>query len=295
LDKVVDADVTNFTDLVTEVVNTYPHEYGHKVSLFYFCIERQLNIQVRNDQDLVDMFAKHKASKRCFLTFAYHSPTTEPPEIAAWDFSSSWESIEIPVTPSMPCPTIAPPSQSQSQSQTADDDEYLANPNPSNEHVGVDDEGLYLDLGPQQPPPPRKTLFQSSSKQRDVEGSDADTYCETESDDESDSDVDYDIEDVDEIIKDSEPDRMPDAEYDKKDPPMTVGTVYRDMNAFKLALASHAIKREFLYDIEKSDTGRYRVYCCGSIEGCKWRLHASVMKDGQSVKVQSLLHILYAF
>ena len=36
---------------------------------------------------------------------------------------------------------------------------------------------------------------------------------------------------------------------------MTVGGVYRDMYAFKLALASHAVKYEFHYDIEKSDTG----------------------------------------
>ena len=28
---------------------------------------------------------------------------------------------------------------------------YLANPNPMNEHVGVDEEELYIDLGPQYP------------------------------------------------------------------------------------------------------------------------------------------------
>jgi hypothetical protein len=60
-----------------------------------------------------------------------------------------------------------------------------------------------------------------------------------------DDDDDYEIEDVDHIVKDSESDHMPDAEYDKKDPPMIVGSVYRDMIAFKLALASHALKHEF--------------------------------------------------
>ena len=79
LNKVVDADRTNFVDLLAEVENKYPFDYGDVVRLFYFCIERQMNIQVCTDQDLLDMFTKHNASKCCFLTFAYHSPSTEPP------------------------------------------------------------------------------------------------------------------------------------------------------------------------------------------------------------------------
>jgi len=63
------------------------------------------------------------------------------------------------------------------------------------------------------------------------------------------------------MVKDREPEHMPDVDYDKKDPPMSVGTVYSDMDAFKIALATHVVKHEFNYDIEKSDTGRYRVNC----------------------------------
>ena len=79
MNKVVDADRTNFVDLVAEVENEYPSDYEDVVRLFYFCTERQMNIQVCTDQDLLDMFTKHNASKCCFLTFAYHSPSTEPP------------------------------------------------------------------------------------------------------------------------------------------------------------------------------------------------------------------------
>jgi hypothetical protein len=99
---------------------------------------------------LLDIFAKHKDFKCCYLTFAYHSPTTEPPEIPPWDFSSSWQSVENPLTPSLPCPSIAQPSHTHAETA---DDEYLANPNPSNEHVGVYEEGFYIELGPQHPPP----------------------------------------------------------------------------------------------------------------------------------------------
>lgn len=110
LDKVVDADCTNFVDLVAEVENKYPSDYGDVVRLFYFYIERQMNIQVCTDQDWLDMFAKHNASKCCFLTFYYHNPSTEPPEIPPWDFNSCWQSVENPFTPPLPYPSIAQPS-----------------------------------------------------------------------------------------------------------------------------------------------------------------------------------------
>ena len=78
LNKIMDADRTNFTDLVAEVVDKYPHNYGDIVRLFYLCMDSKVNIQVCTDQDLVEMFAEHKASKCCLLTVAYHSPSSEP-------------------------------------------------------------------------------------------------------------------------------------------------------------------------------------------------------------------------
>jgi len=87
------------------------------------------------------------------------------------------------------------------------------------------------------------------------------------------------------MVKDRKPEYMPDVNYDKKDPPMAVGIVYSYINSFKLALATHAIKHEFHYNIEKSDTGRYRAYFSGWKEGCQWRIHASTMMDGVTVKV----------
>lgn len=80
-DKVVDADVTNFRDRVANVVDKYPNAFGDIVSLFYFCVDSKVNVPVCSDQDLLAMFDKHKASKCCFLTFAYHSPTSGPPVI----------------------------------------------------------------------------------------------------------------------------------------------------------------------------------------------------------------------
>lgn len=55
---------------------------------------------------------------------------------------------------------------------------------------------------------------------------------------------------------------------------------------WQLALASHAIKYEFEYNIEKSDPERHRVYCSGRTEGCRWRINASKMGDDQTIKVR---------
>ena len=109
LNKVMDDDRTNFTGLVAEVVDKYPHDYGDTVRLFYFCMDSKVNIQVCTDQDLIVMFAKHKASKCCLLTVAYHSPSSEPPVIPNWDSSSTVNSVEPPFTPSIACPSLAEP------------------------------------------------------------------------------------------------------------------------------------------------------------------------------------------
>ena len=100
-------------------------------------------------------------------------------------------SIEPPFTPSIACQSLAEPSHA-THTQSAEP-EYLANPNPINEHVGVDEEGLYIDLGPQYPPPPPNPQSQGGSKEREGENSGADKSSETDSDDES---YDDEVEDI---------------------------------------------------------------------------------------------------
>jgi len=56
----VDVDFTNFTDLVDKVVDKYPPKFYHIVKLFYSCIDTKSKIQIYSDQDLLEMFAKHK-------------------------------------------------------------------------------------------------------------------------------------------------------------------------------------------------------------------------------------------
>ena len=282
LDKVVDADFTNFRDLINEIVDKFPPYYGDLVKLFYTCMDTKGHIPVCCDQDLVEMFGKHKASKCCFLTFCYHSPDSEPPEIPAWDVSSTGQSMQVPLTPSMACPSLA---ESSLETHTqCDETEKIPNPNPCVEFQ-CDGEGLYIDIGPQNPKPA------NPHSQKEPETSQSDRSHDSEGDDESSSDEEDELDDIDEVITDSLPPENPDANYDKSDPPMTVGTLYSNMDAFKLALASHATKYEFHYNIEKSDKTRHTVYCSGRDVGCRWRLHASTLGDRVTVKVIFILSI----
>ena len=232
------------------------------------------------------------------MTVAYHSPGTQP-VLPDWESGSLRKSAEPPFTPSIVSPSIAEPSQpSMSQPPKPSQLEFLANPNPMNEHMGIDDEGLYIDLGPNNPPPPpTSSQSQGGSKEReeeidessDEEVADRDEECaESGSDDETSDEEDEEVEideSSDEEVADREPEQFPDVEYDKDDPPMTVGTIYPDMASFKIALASHAVKHEFNYEIDKSDTGRYTVHCSLRNEGCLWRLHASTSADGHGIQV----------
>jgi hypothetical protein len=67
------------------------------------------------------------------------------------------------MTLSVGCPSLAEPSH-DTHTQP-EEPELLANPNPMNEFVGIDEEGLYIDLGPEHPLPPPSSHCQGGSRQ----------------------------------------------------------------------------------------------------------------------------------
>ena len=152
--------------------------------------------------------------------------------------------------PSQVDPSQATQSVSQASIENQPEDTYLLNPEPENEHVGVDDEGLYI-----------KILCNLQSMPNTISEAE---YVPDSADDDSDSDdSDSGQSEKDEIVKDIVPPHIPEVVYDKDDPPMTVGSIYHNIDAFKLALSSHAIKHEFEYNTEKSEPGRFRAYAAG--------------------------------
>jgi hypothetical protein len=133
------------------------------VLIFYYDEIKKSFPQVTTDQELLEMFSKHVEKKVIGMTIAYTDPADTMPISECYTLENS-DVLDIPCTPSMACPSLATASQynkpicshyskpktsqhaepSTSEPSTnepndaPDGDEYLANPEPQNEHVGVD-------------------------------------------------------------------------------------------------------------------------------------------------------------
>ena len=198
------------------------------------------------------MFRKHVDSKVVRMTVAYTDPTDVVPIPKMYSTEKS-ELLDIPCAPFITCPPLAAASQSaqpttsqsteprSNQSTESnrnepdnddnypDDDNYLANPKPHREHVGVDEEDLYL--------PAPKGIGEENLPDPKVVGE------ETDSESDSFSDKEYEEEEL--IGKDPLP-PVPIVAYDREDPPMSVGSMYPNIQEFKCAFYSllnlHAFK-----------------------------------------------------
>ncbi|XP_014661297.1 uncharacterized protein LOC106804525 [Setaria italica] len=173
------------------------------------------------------------------------------------------------------------PEQCKPSSTQPDDESYLQNPLPENEHVGVDEEAIYLSNEP-------------------VLALDVAVCCEKEkgliADGPEDDEVEVDNDEVEENNDEVEEDEIGEVHYDKDDPAMTVGSKYPNMEVFKVALSQHAIKHEFEFNTVKSAPYRFTAYCAKKREDkCPWRLHASTMEDMSTVMVIILLYWFTAF
>ncbi|KAM0917756.1 hypothetical protein ACQ4PT_009202 [Festuca glaucescens] len=215
-----------------------------------------LGEEIKFDQELMTMFEKHSETKFARLFIAYCDPS-EPYK----PITENYTDVHVQ------------PNNKASQ----DDDGYLRNPIPENEHVGIDEENMYAE---KEPIPLNVVLFSDKKKDKDY-------VCEDESEDESDDDNEDEAE-VDEDEEVHEPNHAPNVEYDKEDPPMTVGSKYPNMHEFKLAIRQHVVKRDFEFNTEKSGPRRFTAYCKRKDEDdCPWRLHASTTNDMCTVVVKT--------
>jgi hypothetical protein len=73
-------------------------------------------------------------------------------------------------------------------------------------------------------------------------------------------------------------------EYDRDNPSLTEGTIFPSMIDCRNAVATFCIKGEYDFVVDKSDTTRFRVHCAYS--RCKWRMHASTMRNSTVIQVK---------
>jgi hypothetical protein len=121
----VDSNRTNCNDFVKSVVEKYPPGYMEVVHVQYYDEAQKAFPEIKSDQDLMCMFSKHCKSKVIIMFILYRGPSDLHEPVTQWDFN---------VDDSQPENNIE-----------LEEDNYLRNPAPENEHVGVDEEGMYSD------------------------------------------------------------------------------------------------------------------------------------------------------
>ena len=251
-EKAIDSDLANYKDLVESIKLEYPPRYLEVVHVQYYDSDLKTLPEIKSDQDLMNMFEKHTKTKIVHMFIAY-CDGSEPYE----PITEYFEDVDV-----------------QPNNIEQDDDNYLCNPAPENEHVGIDEENLYGPLN--------VVLFSDKEKDKDYV---ADHESGEESDDESEED-ETEIEEEEEEEEHYEANHAPNVEYDKEDPPMTQGSTYPNMDEFKLSLSHNAIKHGFEYNTEKSTPRRFRGYCKRRDEdNCPWMIHASTTDDMCTVVV----------
>ena len=126
-EKVIDSDLTNYKDLVDSIVEEYPPRYLEVAHVQYYDDVLKIFPEVKSDQELMSMFEKHSKTKvvQMFIAYCYPSEPYEP-------ITEYCSDVHI---------------QGNNNTKEADDS-YLCNPIPENEHVGIDEEKMYLDKEP---------------------------------------------------------------------------------------------------------------------------------------------------
>jgi len=78
----------------------------------------------------------------------------------------------------------------------------------------------------------------------------------------------------------------------ESNPSMEVGTVYPNMDEFKLAVRQYAINNKFDIKVEKSCKTIYRAFCKSGDEGCRcpWRINGRKIKGTTTVEVTILVN-----
>jgi hypothetical protein len=260
IDMVVDSDRTNFSDFVESVVNKYPPGYMEVPHVQYYDEVLQKFPEIKSDQDMMCMFSKHSKSKVIFIFIVYRDPSDPYEPVTEWDFSDD---------DSQPTNNIE-----------IHEDDYLKNPAPENEHVGINEETVYLEDAPHNAL--QIVNYPIGYENKDDEPDEEEEEDEEQGDEEDDGDL--------EVVEDEVPiteGNNTDDEYDKDwIPPMEVGSTYSSMPVFRLALSQYAIKRQFEFNIAKSGPQRYRAYCSRrDKDKCSWLLYASTSKGSTTVTV----------
>ncbi|CAO2206720.1 unnamed protein product [Urochloa humidicola] len=123
MDDVVDSDTTNFKDFVESIVTKFPPRYMEVAHVQYYDDVSKSFPEVKTDQEFMAMFDKYIQTKivNMFIINSHPSQPFQP--ITEWQHDDLSQPMMQPMQ---------------------NEKEYLQNPFPENEIVGVDEEVMYL-------------------------------------------------------------------------------------------------------------------------------------------------------
>jgi len=132
------------------------------------------------------------------------------------------------------------------------------------EYVGVNDEHIYEEYVPPAPPTQAPNLDEAATSSHfDVPFESNDISAEAE-------------------INDEDPEAV-NVLHDPENPVIAKGVLFPDIITFRKAVRHYAIKTGFAFKNLKTDPTRFIASCAH--EGCPWRIHASRLPDGCTIKV----------
>ncbi|CAN6300354.1 unnamed protein product [Urochloa humidicola] len=125
-EKDIHRDKTNFMDFVNSIVNRFPPGYMEVAHVQYYDDVSGTSPEVKTDQELMAMFDKYIETKVVHMFIIYSHPSKEFQPLTEWEYDD-----------------LSQLSQSMQKETTQSGDDYLQNPFPENEIVGVDEEVMY--------------------------------------------------------------------------------------------------------------------------------------------------------
>ena len=135
VEDVLDSDTINYCDFIGEFGKQYPWAHNELLKMYY--IDDCTYHQVSTDQDMVQMFAKFATTKQIDIVMHIHH-VNENPQLPPITPKTS---LEV----SSQAALSKPSSSTRPSLHSSVSEENETNPFEENEHVGVDDKGMYLD------------------------------------------------------------------------------------------------------------------------------------------------------
>jgi hypothetical protein len=257
----------NITELQRAMCNKYPWGMNDTVLIRYFDRDTNCYVDVKRDDDLALMFGKHQETRSVVVQlFAYFKTLLR----------TVVDPNTVSVNPQLPTLVTVSDSHPPSSADASQQNRRKASSSDANDIPDADHDGVLSDHG----------IFSEDEDEKmypELARSDHDyipaIYASTD-DEEDKEDIDMGGFIDEELEEDVD---RPILEYDKNNPSMEEGTVFPSVIDCRNALATFAILKEFDYITEKSDPTRLRAHC--AFEGCRWRIHASFMKNSKLFQV----------